>query len=161
MGGAGGEDIDEDDVSARGLAILIGVFLVPLLLIYGITGGISWWHERDLRGGGLLRAKARIVDFDGGGRMGRDEYEVEFIAEDGTRVRAEVPIGHGVSADEGKQVDVRYVASAPHRVRTVEDWQPWYQQATVYAAMFTVIGFVLFIWMKWVQPMWRQFRKRG
>ena len=84
----------DGDIGTRGLVILLLVFLLPILLVLGITGGLSWRKDRDLLGDDLSRTTARIVDVDLGRRVSRDKYEVEFTAKNGGRVRQEASVGY-------------------------------------------------------------------
>jgi hypothetical protein len=153
-------DADED-ISARGLLILLLVFLVPILLVLGITAGLSWAKERDLRGDNLLRTKARVVDVNLGGRGARDKLEVEFTARNGTRVSQELLVSYATRSDKGKEIGVLYVGSNPQRVRPVEGWEPWYEVAAFWMIASLVSTPVLFVWIKWVDPAWNRIRKRA
>lgn len=118
--------------------------LAPVLAVLGLVAGVlalvTWQQQGDLRDlHGLSHATATVLGVDDHRRRA-DTLHVEFGTPDGAQ-RAGIP--YGGRADEGDEVPVAYVAAAPSRVRTVDDWDPAYVMWTVYAAVLLAAALVV------------------
>lgn len=150
-------DGGSDDIGGCALAVVLTVLAVPFVIVSALVAGASWWHERDLRDlQDLERTTARVVDVDDGRKWSRDEYRLAFTALDGTAVSTEVPVDTATSFET--ELEIAYVPNKPFRVRTVDDWQPLYEQAVLVVVIAIAVSPLLVAWVAY--RTWRR-RRRG
>ncbi len=118
---------------------------VPVLvggtaMVVAVTGaGVSWAQQADLRDLPSLERVDGVVVGEDRRRGAADLVEVRYPV-DGTDVTASIPSEE--YWEEGRAVEVAYVAGDPARVRLVDGWTPPWEQWLLFAVLAPVVSLV-------------------